>query len=373
MIPVPSAPDWILDWRSVEAALPILAPLSSCAQDPVYHREGDVGIHTRMVAERLVAERRWRALEASDRHVLLLAALLHDVGKPTCSRTDERGRITTRGHSRVGAAIARELLWRAGIDVATREAVARLVRVHQEPWHWTTADDPRRLVIGLSVVLRNDHLQLLAEADARGRIGDDLLVTLETLRLFGELAAEEGCLDRPWPFASDHARFLYFRKEGRQPDAPAFDDTRCQLTVMSGLPGAGKDTWLATNEPGLPVVSLDGVRTELGVDPTDDQGRVVQEARERARACLRAGRDFAWNATCVSRRQRSAIVGLAADYGARIRIVQGEASPEQLEQRNRRRERPVPWPVIEKLVRKWEPPDRRECHELVVSAGGVRT
>ena len=369
LVPLPRPPDWTLDWPAIEQALPVLATLRGCAQDPVFHAEGDVAVHTAMVTEALVALPGWRARHEADRHELLLAALLHDVGKPACSRTDEHGRITTRGHSRLGASIARDLLWRAGAPVELREAVARLIRVHQEPWHWTARGDPQRLVIELSWILRNDRLRLLAEADARGRTAQDLPQTLETLRLFGELAAEEGCLDRPWPFASDHARFLYFRKEGRRPDAPGFDDTRCRVTVMSGLPGAGKDTWLARHEPGLPSVSLDALRAELGVDPTDDQGRLIQEARERARVHLRAGRDFAWNATCVTRRQRSAIIGLAADYGARVRIVQVEAGADELEGRNRGREVPVPWRVIVGLVRKWEPPDPPEAQEVVISGG----
>lgn len=35
------------------------------------------------------------------------------------------------------------------------------------------------------------------------------------------------------------------------------EDYRCTVTLMSGLPGSGKDTWLIQNRPELPVVALD--------------------------------------------------------------------------------------------------------------------
>ena len=72
-------------------------------------------------------------------------------------------------------------------------------------------------------------------------------------------------------------------------------------TVLSGLPGAGKDTWIAANRADHPVVSLDALRAELGVDPAGDQRAVVDAAYQRAREHLRARRSFVWNATNISR------------------------------------------------------------------------
>ena len=61
---------------------------------------------------------------------------------------------------------------------------------------------------------------------------------------------------------------------------------------MSGLPGSGKDTWLGRSRGDLPTVSLDEIRSELEIDPTDDQGKVAQLAKERCREFLRAGTPF---------------------------------------------------------------------------------
>lgn len=73
------------------------------------------------------------------------------------------------------------------------------------------------------------------------------------------------------------------------------------VTILSGLPGSGKDSWLARHRPDLPVVSLDRIREETGTSPTDNQGAVLQAAFEMARRHLREKRDFFWNATCLSR------------------------------------------------------------------------
>jgi predicted kinase len=180
-----------------------------------------------------------------------------------------------------------------------------------------------------------------------------------------------GCWQAPWPFASDHARFLYFRSAGRgggrSLHAPAHDDTRLEVTVMSGLPGAGKDHWIATHARDLPVVSLDALREELEVDPAGDQGSVVKAAYERARHHLRGATPFVWNATNVSRVLRQRVIDFVADYRARVRVVYVEAPAQRILDRNRGRAQAVPAHVIDRLVRRWTMPTPREAHTLLLA------
>jgi predicted kinase len=135
---------------------------------------------------------------------------------------------------------------------------------------------------------------------------------------------------------------------------------------MSGLPGSGKDTWLAKNEGDLPVVSLDDFRDQLGVGPTDNQGSVIQAAKEQCRALLRNRTSFAFCATNLLRQTRSRWIDLFAQYGARIRIIYIEPLFSTLLARNKQRERAVPENVIRELTDKMEPPTLAECHELTV-------
>jgi predicted kinase len=139
-----------------------------------------------------------------------------------------------------------------------------------------------------------------------------------------------------------------------------------EVTVMSGLPGAGKDHWIARHRTDRPVVSLDALRAELRVDPADNQAPVVAMARERAREHLRTGRAFVWNATNVSRDLRRRVVDLAADYRARVEIVGVEAPPPVVAARNAARASPVPRTVLDRLVARWEPPDPTEAHHVVL-------
>jgi predicted kinase len=360
----PQPPAWTLDWDGLQERFAWVRDLAGCPQDPVYHAEGDVWVHTRMVCEALAGMPAWRSLPQAERQAVFTAALLHDVAKPACTRPDADGRITSRGHSRRGAILTRQILWRLGAPFGVREQIVALVRHHQVPYYLVDRPDAQRLAIEVSQTARCDRLALVAEADVRGRVCRDQQRLLDNVALFVEFCREESCLSAPRAFASDHARFLYFRSPHRHPDAPAHEDGRAEVVVMSGLPGAGKDTWVRSSLSDWPVVSLDAVRSELDVDPADEQGRVINRAREQARDHLRSGRPFVWNATNLSRQLRGQCVQLLADYHARIRMVYVEVSEERLLRQNRQRQAPVPRAVLERLLDHWEVPDGTEAHRI---------
>jgi predicted kinase len=100
------------------------------------------------------------------------------------------------------------------------------------------------------------------------------------------------------------------------------------------------------------------------VDATDNQGGVIQAAREQCREHLRAGRDFAFNATNITRQTRGRWIDLFSDYGARVEIVFREPPLATIFAQNKRRPEPVPEKVILRLVQKLEPPTVTECHTL---------
>jgi predicted kinase len=359
----PQPPEWKSDWDEIDRSFDWVRQMSGCRQDAIHHAEGDVWIHTRMVCEAMTANDQWRSLPEDERAILFAAALLHDVAKPLCTRFED-GRVTSRGHSRRGEVMARNLLWRMNAPFNEREQIASLIRNHQAPFFLIERDDRERLAIRVSQTARCDHLALLARADAAGRICEDRQKLFDHIDLFIEYCREQRCLDAPRRFASDHSRFLYFRSSGRDPDYLAYDDTRSEVVMMSGLPGAGKDRWVAENLFDWPVISLDELRREMNVSPTDKQGRVIGRARELARERLRAGERFVWNATNISRHTRSRLIDLFTAYRARVRIVYIETSSDRLYEQNRKRSDAVPNAVIERLLDQWEVPDLTEAHRV---------
>ena len=125
---------------------------------------------------------------------------------------------------------------------------------------------------------------------------------------------------------------------------------------MSGLPGAGKDTWLAKHRPALPVVALDAIREALEIEATDNKGEVVKLRARNAGSILRVGQSFAFNATNITRQIRQRWIDLFADYSARIEIVYVEPPVATILTQNKRRTSPVPEKVILRLLEKLEVP-----------------
>ena len=362
----PTAPDWSPDWDSIENHFDWIGNLKGCPQDPIYHAEGDVLTHTRMVCEALVSSQAWRQLPTVERSLLFAAALLHDVAKPDCTSVDEDGRVSSKGHVRQGARVARQILWQLDVPVPfqDRERVVALVQHGGLPIWFLEKPNPQRTVIRASQVIQCELLAQLAEADVRGRHCHDQQELLDRIELFREFCQENDCLHSPRQFLSAHSRFVYFRKEDGDPNYAAYDDTQFEVVLMSGLPGVGKDHWIAENLPDLPVISLDALRRQMNISPNDDQGVVANQAKAIAREYMRAGRSFVWNATNTTRSMRSLLIDFFAAYQARIRIVYLEVPFEELLRRNRSRMAMVPEAVIHKLAGKLEVPEPTEAHEV---------
>ncbi|ODA33833.1 AAA family ATPase [Planctopirus hydrillae] len=348
--------------------------MADCAQDAEWHSEGDVWTHTKMVLEQLHALKEWPSLTGYEQTVLVFTALFHDVAKPLTTEVDpETGRVRSPKHAVKGEHVARNILRDLGCDLETREKIARLVRYHGRPAFLLERDEPTHEVVRLSWLVNNRLLYLFALADTRGRDTDSMTRPEENLHFWKLMAEESGCYDQPYPFDTDHARFTFFRQEEPNLYYVPHENFSCNATLMAGLPGSGKDTWLFSNRPDLPVVSLDDIRSELGVDPTDNQGGVAQEAQERCREFLRAGTSFAFNATNTMRQTRGRWLDLFSDYNARIEIVYLEPAFDTLLRQNKARSKPVPEPVIRRLAEKCEPPTWMECHGLIMPNDNMHT
>ena len=145
---------------------PELAALQGCEQDPIWHPEGDVWIHTLHCLDWFAGE---RTGDHADDLIVGLGILCHDLGKPATTTTDF-GRITSRGHEPEGEAPTRRFLERLTNQDNLVNEVIPLVRCHLRPraLHDANASDSavRRLA---RQVKRIDRLVRVARADHAGR------------------------------------------------------------------------------------------------------------------------------------------------------------------------------------------------------------
>lgn len=365
-----------IDWHSIEVALSsFVIPMSRTEQNPVFHAEGDVRTHTKMVCDTLVKLDSFRELSEEKRQAVFLAALLHDIGKiPTTRWEDDKW--TSPNHTLVGSKMARQFLWQELGLCGTpgkqqfRETVCGLIRYHSFPPHAIDDPDGKRKLLAIAANGENcplftiELLCVLCEADALGRIcldEQDRIHMAEQVQLCREFAMENGCYTGPFPFPSAYTQFSYLGRKNIAPEVELYDDTWGEVILMSGLPGTGKDTWIKENCPDLPMISLDEIRKELKISPTDNQSKVVEIARERARELLRKQQPFVWNATNLSPMVRKKQIKMFTQYHASTQIVYLETDWQEQLCRNAGRADSVPEQAVYRMFEELVLPEAQEA------------
>lgn len=371
------SPSVEIQWRNLEAlfAPTCFSGMKTTLQNPAYHGEGDVYTHTQMVCRELVGMPAFQKLQNRQKAVLFLAVLLHDIGKVKTTRL-EGGKLVSPHHGAAGSQIAREYLWReCGLCgspdlLSLRESVCALVRHHMLPVHLADIEDPERkaretAALGeLALDFSWNMLCILAEADMRGRIAEDVEQGLEKVEMARMIAEDAGCLDGPYPFTDAFTKHAYLTGRNVQPDQILYDTTWGEVIMLSGLPGTGKDTWIRQTHPDLPVLSLDDLRAELQISPTDNQGELIQTAQERAREFLRKKQSFIWNATNLTKKIRKKLTALFERYGASVRIVYLETDWQKRIERNNSREDAVPEMKVDQMLAGTVPPAPDEAQAV---------
>ncbi len=346
---------------------PELALLRGVPQDEAYHGEGDVYRHTDLVCEALKEFPEWRALSGRDKGLLFLAAAYHDIGKKSCTKQEE-GKIVSPKHAVAGEKVFRTLAYREagrfGLTFTGRERIAKAIRYHGLPVWFLEKQRPEAELLKAAESIPLSWLYLLAKADVLGRVASDRDGLEDRVEWFGEYARELGAWEKPYPFFSPYTKERFFSSESLWQGAQLYDDRTFDVILMSGLPLSGKDSWIAENGGGLPVVSLDQIREEMGISPARGSGRVALAALEQAKGFLRKKQPFIWNATNIVRETRRKLTALCAGYGARVHILYLEAPYRELLERNRTRQRHIPENVLEEMIRKLEIPAPWEAEEV---------
>jgi tRNA nucleotidyltransferase (CCA-adding enzyme) len=126
--------EWLRTLGVVEKLFPEIQSLIEVPQDPEWHPEGDVFVHTKLVIDR--AHELIDDLSYPRQVTVMLAALAHDFGKPATTQFLE-GRWRSRGHEEAGVPPTESFLDRINVHTIdgydVRSQVIALVREHLKP------------------------------------------------------------------------------------------------------------------------------------------------------------------------------------------------------------------------------------------------
>jgi len=163
---------WLQKLTALERLFPEIASLIDVPQDPEWHPEGDVYIHTLLTIDR--AHELIEGLSYPRRVTVMLAAVAHDFGKPPTTAFLE-GRWRSRGHEEAGVGPTESFLNRLNVHTIegydVRSQVIALVREHLKPGEFYKKQDEvgdgafRRLARKCEL----DLLYRVASADSLGR------------------------------------------------------------------------------------------------------------------------------------------------------------------------------------------------------------
>lgn len=383
------SPKWFEDVVSGDTArmresFPWAPEMIACPQDVLYHAEGDVWTHTMMVLANV--ENRVGNLEGRPEGLMRLTAMFHDSAKPECTvhewcDTEKRMRVRQPNHARKGMEKAWRWMIDAGEDVHMARELSGLVFWHQRPSHMV---DQKNVEARISRFVaeggRWDRLLALCESDQTGRISPNVeegMIALGLVQLDVERLSENMGYDLMRGEAPDSGEWRMRMGESWNGDpfyAPP-DEEKNVLTIMSGLPGSGKSTWVRENAGDAVVISLDQIRSEFARYKRNQEyeGKCYQEAVKRLREALAAKRDVIWDACCLDERSRNKAQRLGRDYGSNLRVISIDEPYAVCARRNADREHPVPKDAMEKMAASREMVLSTEGHEVFSMRDGVMT
>jgi tRNA nucleotidyltransferase (CCA-adding enzyme) len=166
---------WLHALGALDQLFPEIKALIDVPQEPDWHPEGDVFVHTRLVIDR--ARELIEDLPYAKQVTVMLAALAHDFGKPPTTEFIE-GRWRSRGHEEAGVGPTEKFLDRLNIHTLdgydVRGQVIALVREHLKPGEFYKKREEvgdgafRRLARRCEL----DLLYRVAKADSLGRNAD---------------------------------------------------------------------------------------------------------------------------------------------------------------------------------------------------------
>ncbi|WP_297427826.1 HDIG domain-containing metalloprotein [Clostridium sp.] len=141
----------------------MIKDLNEVDQNPKFHPEGNVFIHTMMVIDEGAKSRD----KSEDERAFMWALLLHDIGKKPTTKL-RKGRLTSYNHDIVGAEMAEEFLNYFNEEESFIKNVRGLVRWHMQSL-FVTKEMKFQNIDGMLEDVKVNEIVLVSLSDRLGR------------------------------------------------------------------------------------------------------------------------------------------------------------------------------------------------------------
>lgn len=371
---------WLPDWEKI-FSIKEFKDMKNCEQSKIWHAEGNVDVHTKMVCQSMYSLLLNREnIEPSDNDyyiMMMSAAICHDLGKPSTTKFDkEKGDFSTKCHGQVGANITRKLFYDE--DFELREKVCYMVRWHMTLHHiFDKEEKATRKMIQLShgrVSVKDMLILNICDSlGSKNKFENEAFLTDKENRI-KSLAIGLNCYETPYKFNNEYDKIRFFHfKDKLFPEGYSLPSDYGQFTmyVMIGIPGSGKSYYIENNLKDVVQVSRDLIRSEMGIPGEKPQGTKKQEKQvtelfiERMLECCKNKQDFVIDNTNVRKMYRDTYTDIAMKFMPKIVYIYVEAP--SLDVNKSRRNGMMPLGVIDNMWNQFDFPELTECNEFIAA------
>lgn len=390
----PSLEEFIL---AFESHIDLLSKFKETLQDPVWHGEGNVFIHTQYVLDEVYKFLDSEANHLSSEHQvsLILAAVLHDIGKPLVTKAKEiegLSRIVAPQHEERGCAYLAYRLLELNMPYHIVQQTLRLVAYHHLPRRLILNNASKKEYFQLARLVNTELLFYLAKADILGRSCKDQQGQSDYIDLFRLFCEEHQVWGNENPYQDwkqffntelthispesrdavlgyaiqDFEKGLIYTPEEAIARRYPYLNSFPQLIIMAGPSGSGKSTWIQKHLKDFNKISLDDLREEFGKSRSNQENNsfIISKAKEQLKNYLRNHDKIVWDATNLRKDFRSMISQFGYDYHALVTMIVLHVSEDSIFQGNQSRNHQVSREVLHSQIESLEWIEDSEAHRI---------